>query len=764
MKDLLRQRYQYFTELNLTSLVILFYLYRMAIPAFKFPFLLLYFLIILYAILANTSRIVSTLRTFFQNYYLLICLAIILIICFLLSNKLYLTISKDIINAIILLSLFYIMSLFIITKRDLSHFFKISINLIIIFSLVISIISLANLFNLFPDSATFLKNENFSSNVSGAPQIDYNFATLPILFGVICIFYNLTRANSFLNIIFYNLTLVFSSLNIFFSGSKRGMICFLVIVIMLILAHVVSIFKKDFFPSKMRSRFLFFFLSLVSIALLLFYFTFYTSSAFKNRTLEFMGTKNLLVTKTKISLIMFRYISVFDKNNSYSDIFNKIWTPYFDAKDPDSSWGTRTHKTIFNLTGQNVGMIPKGVKGYYMDSTCNADTWDGNAYSFTPVGYKIKVKKGNIIRASVFCYVSNDYNGDWVRIVMGGSEGLERWVTLGENYNLLSSETWQKLTCNVTCKDDVVDVYLYFSKTGVNDFSTLKGHVIFAYPKVEIFENKDSVLSYLDCFRSVVRMSNKFNSSVDMLNNDINKIRYMEKISKSFESINSVNVVQDIHSSFHNRNIEFNNDKLITSFPNSVKYNSMGLLNINIPLLTSIIQPGNDTDPFRAWISRFISEDTTYYPLKYSIISDTLSNRFIDDRVFRWRFAFKILSEEYNWKQKLFGGGFNFLNWYGYYFDNDKTRSDYPHNPFLSVLLYSGILGLIIYLIFMYKVFYYYIKYFKEYKILAVFFIITFFFSFFSAGSPFDPPIMGFFVILPFFIHSIHRKSKSSEQ
>ncbi len=123
-----------------------------------------------------------------------------------------------------------------------------------------------------------------------------------------------------------------------------------------------------------------------------------------------------------------------------------------------------------------------------------------------------------------------------------------------------------------------------------------------------------------------------------------------------------------------------------------------------------------------------------------------------------WQFARQIFTKEYNWNQKIFGGGFDFLNWYGYYFHKDKTRSDWPHNPFLSVLLYSGILGLLVYIVLMYKVFYFYIKYIKEYYILFIFFLITFFFSFFSAGNPFDPPMMGFFVILPFFIHSIHKQ------
>jgi O-antigen ligase len=87
---------------------------------------------------------------------------------------------------------------------------------------------------------------------------------------------------------------------------------------------------------------------------------------------------------------------------------------------------------------------------------------------------------------------------------------------------------------------------------------------------------------------------------------------------------------------------------------------------------------------------------------------------------------------------------------------NDKTKSDYPHNPFLYILLYSGLVGLILYLVLLWKVFYYYIKYMNEYYLFFTFFIITYFFTFFSGGNPFDPPIMGLFMILPFLINSIH--------
>jgi O-antigen ligase len=171
--------------------------------------------------------------------------------------------------------------------------------------------------------------------------------------------------------------------------------------------------------------------------------------------------------------------------------------------------------------------------------------------------------------------------------------------------------------------------------------------------------------------------------------------------------------------------------------------------------------PQNDTDPIRNMASKFISEDTTYYPYKANIEATGNLTSFIGDRVLRWEFAYQIFRKEYTLKQKIFGGGFNFLNWYGYYFLHDKTQSDWPHNPFLSILLYSGIIGLLIYCFFIYKVFFYYLRYRKEYPLLFIFFLITFFFTFFSGGSPFDPPIMGFFVILPFFIHSIHKKDIS---
>ncbi|MCX6254223.1 MAG: O-antigen ligase family protein, partial [Bacteroidia bacterium] len=334
---------------------------------------------------------------------------------------------------------------------------------------------------------------------------------------------------------------------------------------------------------------------------------------------------------------------------------------------------------------------------------------------------KSSVNENDIVKASVYCYVSKDFNGTWA--ILYASD-----AAIGQcNYDLKNKGKWQKLSINIKCKKGEAFGFLYFSKFGVKDFSSLKGYVIFAYPKIEIIKyNNNNSSSFND------NLSRKDNRNL-FLNRNSLKNRKINEIYSFISLIDWSNHSKYTISGFFYSSLFFekNSDSTIT-----------------------------DKDPIRNWAAKFISEDTTYFPYKANIVVDTISNSFIDPRISRWEFAVQIFLKEYNWKQKIFGGGFNFLNWYGYYFDKEKTRSDYPHNPFLSILLYSGIFGLILYIIFMFKVFFYYTIYFKEYKILSVFFIITFFFSFFSSGSPFDPPMMGFFVILPFFIHSIHRISK----
>jgi hypothetical protein len=132
------------------------------------------------------------------------------------------------------------------------------------------------------------------------------------------------------------------------------------------------------------------------------------------------------------------------------------------------------------------------------------------------------------------------------------------------------------------------------------------------------------------------------------------------------------------------------------------------------------------------------------------------------ERVSRWAYGLDIWKTNYNLFNKLFGKGFGFLGWYGSEFLDDPDLPDWPHNPIITVLLYSGIAGLIIYLYLVVKVIRLYLKYWNEAGIAFAGFLITFFFTFFSGSHPFDPPTMGFFMLLPFLIDSVQKRKHAS--
>jgi len=398
------------------------------------------------------------------------------------------------------------------------------------------------------------------------------------------------------------------------------------------------------------------------------------------------------------------------------------------SKDPDIGWGVRVHKTVFPLLGKNVNMVPIGAKGYLMDSTCNADTWDGNAYSYS-YPHSFFVSEGQVVKSTVYCYVSEDFNGNWARITLGGA--IRSQDTSHNAYDLHRKDCWQKLEISAECGNGKITSYLFFEKTGVTDFKLLKGYVIFAYPKTEILNKTDSLFSFDD--KSNLYFGKNAKYPLNFQNNS-----KFQSLKLSYDK-NTISIIQNLKK----------------------KNSYYSCFVIDFSSLFAQISFQRDHDPIRVLASRLIHEDSSYYKYKSNLLVDTISDNFVDPRLIRWKFGVQIFLKEYNWKQKIFGNGFNFLNWYGYYFTKDKTKTDYPHNPFLYIILYSGIIGFVIYLILLAKTVYLYILYIKQSMIFFLFFLITFYFTFFSGGSPFDPATIGFFILLPFFINFIEEKTKT---
>ena len=199
------------------NITILFYLFRTAIPFFKYPFIILYTSLIIYTIFHYRNRLVITMKGFIRDYIFALILVLFLFTSLLLSNKIYLLVIKDILNAIILISLFLILYFIVSTKYVLLVLTGNLIKLILFFAVIVSLERLSISLNISPFSNVLIP-EFSVDNIAG---IDYNFALIPVFLGIVIIFFFLKNAQSGKNLILYNLIFIIFTLNIFFSGSRR---------------------------------------------------------------------------------------------------------------------------------------------------------------------------------------------------------------------------------------------------------------------------------------------------------------------------------------------------------------------------------------------------------------------------------------------------------------------------------------------------------------------------------------------------------------
>jgi len=126
------------------------------------------------------------------------------------------------------------------------------------------------------------------------------------------------------------------------------------------------------------------------------------------------------------------------------------------------------------------------------------------------------------------------------------------------------------------------------------------------------------------------------------------------------------------------------------------------------------------------------------------------NTRLLYKRTSRWKYANEIWLKEYNWQQKLFGGGFDYLEKFGNKFYPDEDRIDYPHNPIISSFLFSGIVGGGFYIYYLVLSFWYYWKYRKHHMLFFSLYLIAFIFIFISGDSHFNVPVFAVLSLVPF--------------
>lgn len=149
--------------------------------------------------------------------------------------------------------------------------------------------------------------------------------------------------------------------------------------------------------------------------------------------------------------------------------------------------------------------------------------------------------------------------------------------------------------------------------------------------------------------------------------------------------------------------------------------------------------------------SDYYSQIREYY-LESSVV--TYQEFIVPENLFnmdQWQYAIDIYQQR-TFIEKLFGNGFNYLELFGQQFDNEQTNYGYPHNPVLSALLYSGLIGALFVFVFLMISFYYAVIYFKSYPLFSLMLFVSLMFVFFSGNSIFSVPVFLFLFSLSFII------------
>lgn len=705
-------------EINILITLSLLFIFRTAIPELKYPFIVLFSTFSVFFVFSNRFTLLKQFYIYIIKFKLIFILYLVYAISVFFSNKLFLLTLVDLFNwTIILLIFFMLYTTLSRSKEKIDFFIKKLIIQILFFCLFISIINIIIFFEL-----SFLSTL-LSYIFDKEEVIDYNYASVPMLMGIISVLFFLKIKRSLFDVLLLNFALFLYSINIFILGSRRGFFILITIIFILLFLIVINyLLKKRVFSLILKQiKFYFFFLFFFFFIL----FIFFSKASFhqKNETLKLLGVKNTQLVKSKISSKLHRVYSIFDNNLSYIDFNNIIWSAHYDPREPETWKNTRNHRIVYPLSGLNVEIVPKRAKGYLQDSTSNPSYYPSIDLleSYTPI-VTLNVKKGERYYASVFCYVSSDFDISTASLSVGSFEIMNN-IVFGRAtayYSLENKNKWQKLEIDFQSNEGQISIFLSFTKNNEKDLRNQPGYIIFAYPQCLIYENEDNLLNLLSEKHSQEQYESLHKSSISYYNKAyFNLIHYIN----SFD----YKIYGELKGDDKPEYSIINTSSLINSFN-----------------LFRVLQKKD--------LKTYFKEDTTYYELKSNIEIHSIDNDFLDTRKQRWIFAGKIYRYEYNLIQKIFGGGFKFLNWYGFYFYNDKTKSDYPHNPLLYVLLYSGMVGLCLYLLLMYKILLIWKKSFKYHPIIFIYFFITYLFTFFSGCHPFDPPMMGFFIMLPLFI------------
>jgi len=123
-------------------------------------------------------------------------------------------------------------------------------------------------------------------------------------------------------------------------------------------------------------------------------------------------------------------------------------------------------------------------KAYLFDNHIKPFYWGEGNYFYYPQ-YYVKISKNDSIEYTVRCYVSENYNGEFVKLWIENSKGE---YVAARDYDLSKKGTWQTLQMRMNnTESNLFFLYYIYNKTP-DKKSTFDGYVLFEKPSINISE------------------------------------------------------------------------------------------------------------------------------------------------------------------------------------------------------------------------------------------------------------------------------------
>jgi len=814
-------------------------LFRIALPFLEYLFVPAAVLMLFYFgyIFWSTSNHFILINQYFKAFHIYILTGLLYLISLTYTTNYNVLVFRESLAVLFFLFLFLIFFFIIQTWEQYQSFQNEFLRQILIISVLSSILGLTKyVFHLYGIDLSILQ-KNGLYPIGTSLKLDHNFFSLTIFFGMLLILLQLKKKYSIQKKILYQFLLFLLTITIFLSNSRRGLFLLIVFIILIVASFIYSnLNRRSVNQYVIKANSIFFYL--IVIVLFFISFVLFIWKLPVNAKIKILNCANISpwVVKKDFTYLIYDYSTVLNRDIDFEEIQDRIWPLQYDPKDPASGWAAYNYTPVHHLEGTGSENIPEGTIGYKLDKTSVGTYWQGNMYSITPIA-ETKINHNESVLASVYCFVSEDYNGGPVSIIASG----KIYGKTVHIYDLDMRNTWQKLDLMIRAYDSSkISISLRFIKEEVNSFESLSGYVIFAHPvfKVEKIDpkNPDSGWGYLK-HTTVFPLNGKgveivpsgskgykldhtangyFSRNKAVAATTISRInlevgesalaKVFCYVSENFDGaqvaigsdgrfskgdirheynlaqkgtwqlleINFIATKQEVpifivFTRLNSKNFSNLKGYVIFAYPQIVK--NLGKSTTSVSPNTKNKYYGRNYLPGNIGLIHF--DNLLNYTLPKIINSltrkenhdaDSLyitpsKNALAGGRIDRWRFAY-LYFKQYSIPEKLFGGGFDYLRAYSIAFFDDPDHIDYPHNTLISSFLYSGILGGIIYLIFLIISFYYGFKYWKYHRMFMIFYIITFFFVFFSSNSHFELPLFTFLSIIPFFTKFIVEKQR----